>query len=155
MAEIEKLKRMIAQQTCAIVDGVKAELDKINIGGDSYQTTMVLDEVKKAHAIMFNKLSDITRNVNKRSGTLNKDPTFDAFSHVDDMEDGDNLDGENGVEDDVGDDRPRGLLISWKNNTDGSITLLYVSAVNANQLSVYVVLWGLVKTYTTISDDTS
>ena len=47
MAEIEKLKRVIAQQMCAIVDGVNAELDKRNIGGDSYQATMVLDEVKR------------------------------------------------------------------------------------------------------------
>ena len=33
MVEIKILRKMIAKQTCAIVDGLKTELDKCNIGG--------------------------------------------------------------------------------------------------------------------------
>ena len=39
MAEIEILKKRIEKQTCAIVDGLKTELDKRNICGDTYQAT--------------------------------------------------------------------------------------------------------------------
>ena len=42
MAEIAILTNMIAKQTCAIVDGLKTGLDKRNIGGYTYQATMVL-----------------------------------------------------------------------------------------------------------------
>ena len=48
MAEIEILKKMIANQTCAIVDGLKTELYKRNLCGDTYQATMILEEVKRA-----------------------------------------------------------------------------------------------------------
>ena len=64
MAEIEILNKTIAKQTCAIFDGLKTELDKRNIGGDTYQATMVLEEVKIAHDMMYTKLSSITSNVN-------------------------------------------------------------------------------------------
>ena len=40
MAEFEILKKTIAKKTCAIVDGLKMELDKCNIGGDTYKATM-------------------------------------------------------------------------------------------------------------------
>ena len=60
------MKKMIANQTCAVVDGLKTELDKRNIGGDTYQATMVLEEVKRAHTMMCTKLSSITSNVNGR-----------------------------------------------------------------------------------------
>ena len=66
MAEIEIMKKMIAKQTCAIVDGLKTELDKRNIGGDTYQATMVLEEVKRAHEMMYTKLSSITSKVDGR-----------------------------------------------------------------------------------------
>ena len=60
------MKNRITKQTCAIVDGLKTELDKRNIGGDTYQATMVLEEVKRAHDMMYTKLSSITSNVNGR-----------------------------------------------------------------------------------------
>ena len=66
MAEIEILKKIIAKQTCAIVDGLKTELGKRNIGGDTYQATMVLEEVKRAHEMIYTKLRNITRTVNGR-----------------------------------------------------------------------------------------
>ena len=77
MTEIEILKKMIAKQTCAIVDGLKTELDKRNIGGDTYQATMVLEEVKRAHEMMYTKLSSITSNVNGR--VVYDNPTFQVF----------------------------------------------------------------------------
>ena len=43
MTEIEIMKKTIENQICAIVDGLKTELDKRNIGGDTYQATMVLE----------------------------------------------------------------------------------------------------------------
>ena len=58
------MKKTIAKQTCAIVDGLKTELDKRNIGGDTCQDTMKLEVVKRAHEMMYTKLSSITRNVN-------------------------------------------------------------------------------------------
>ena len=56
MAEIEMMKKTIANQTCAIVDGLKTDLAKCNIGGDIYQTTMVLEEVKRADEMMYTKM---------------------------------------------------------------------------------------------------
>ena len=66
MAEIEILKKMISKQTCAIADGLKTELENCNIGGDTYQATMVLEEVKRAHETMYIKLSSITSKVDGR-----------------------------------------------------------------------------------------
>ena len=66
MLEIEIMKKTIEKQKCAIVDGLKTELYKCNIGGDTYQATMVLEEVKIAHEMMYTKLSSITRNINDR-----------------------------------------------------------------------------------------
>ena len=66
MAEIEIMKKKIAKQTCAIVDGLNMELDKRNIGGDTYQATMVLEEVKRAHEMKYTKLISITSKVNGR-----------------------------------------------------------------------------------------
>ena len=66
MAEIETMKKNIENQTCAIVDCLKTELDKRNIGGDTYQATMVLEEVKRAHKMMYTKLNIINSNVNSR-----------------------------------------------------------------------------------------
>ena len=78
MAEIEILKNKIAKQTCAIVDVLWTELDKRNIGGDAYQDTMVLEEVKRAHVIMYTKLSSSTSNVNGR--VVYNNPEFQDFS---------------------------------------------------------------------------
>ena len=64
MAEIEIPKKTIAKQTCAIVDGLKTELDKHTISGDTYQATMVLEDLKRAHEIMCTKIINITSNVN-------------------------------------------------------------------------------------------
>ena len=67
MTEIEMMKKTTAKQICAIVDGLKTELDKRNIGGDTYQATTVLEDMKRAHEMMYTKLSIITSNVNGRS----------------------------------------------------------------------------------------
>ena len=66
MAEIKMTKKTIEKQTCAVVDGLKTELDKRKIGGDMYQDTMVLEELKIEHEIMYTKLISITSNVNGR-----------------------------------------------------------------------------------------
>ena len=63
---MKNIKKRIAKKICDIVDDLKTELDKRNIGGDIYQDTMVLEEVKIAHEIMYTKLSSITSNVNGR-----------------------------------------------------------------------------------------
>ena len=77
MAEIEILKKTIAKQTWAIVDGLKTELDKRNIGGDTYQATMVLEEVTRAHDMMYTKISSITSNINGK--VLYNNPVFRFF----------------------------------------------------------------------------
>ena len=60
------LKKKIEKQTCAIVDGLKTELDKRNISGGTYQATMVLEEVKREHEMIYTKLISITSKVNGR-----------------------------------------------------------------------------------------
>ena len=77
MAEVEILKKTISKQTCAIVDGLKTELYKRNMGGDTYQATMILEEVKIAHEMMYTKLSSITSNVNGR--VMYNNPAFKHF----------------------------------------------------------------------------
>lgn len=88
IAEIEKLKKEIIQQTCDVVDCMKAELDKCNIGGELYQANMVLDEVKKAHDFMLNKVGAITTNVDRiiSNEPGNKDHMFDAYCQIDDWD---------------------------------------------------------------------
>ena len=76
--KIEILKKTIANQTCAIFDGLKTELDKRNIGAETYQDTMVSEEVKRANAMMYTKLSIITSDVNGR--VVYNNPTFQDFS---------------------------------------------------------------------------
>ena len=71
------LNKTIANQTCAIVDGLKTECYKCNIGGDTYQATMVLEEVKRAHEMMYTKLSINNRNVNGR--VVYDNPEFHDF----------------------------------------------------------------------------
>ena len=87
MVEIEKLKMGVAHQTCTIVEGMKTELDKRNTGGDSYQATMVFDEVKRADGELLNKLNGITISV---SGNVNRtvpeDAMFDDFFQIDNHE---------------------------------------------------------------------
>ena len=77
MAEIEIMKKTIANQICALVDGLKMELGKRNIGGDTYQATMVLKELKIAHKMMYTKLIIITINANGR--VLYDSPAFQDF----------------------------------------------------------------------------
>ena len=77
MAEIEIMKKTIAKQKCAIVDGLNTELDKDNIGGDTYQVTMVLEEVKRPHEIMYTKLISINSNFNVR--VVYNNPAFQYF----------------------------------------------------------------------------
>ena len=84
MAEIEILKKTIAKQTCAIFDGLKTELDKRNISGDTYQATIVLEEVKISHEMMYTKLRSITRNVNGR--VVYDNPAFQYFFQIEDGE---------------------------------------------------------------------
>ena len=79
MVEIEFFKKTVANQTCAIFDGLKTELDKYNIGGDTYQAKMVLEEVKRAHEIIYTKFSNITSNVNGR--VVYNNPAFQDFSN--------------------------------------------------------------------------
>ena len=76
-AEIEILKKAIKNQTRAIAHGITTELDKRNIGGDTYQAKMVLEEVKRSHEIMYTKLSSITSNVNSR--VVYDKPDFQYF----------------------------------------------------------------------------
>ena len=66
MAEIETMKNTISKQTCATFDGLKRESDECNIGGETYQATMVSEEAKRAHNMMYTKISIITSNVNGR-----------------------------------------------------------------------------------------
>ena len=46
------MKKTIAKKTCAIVYGMKTELYKQTFGGDTYQVTMVLEDMKIAHEMM-------------------------------------------------------------------------------------------------------
>ena len=112
MAENEIMKKTIAKQTCAIVDGLKMELDKCNIGGDTYQATMVLEEVKIAHEMMYTKLSSIASNVNGR--VVYDNPAFKDFFQIEYGEALGKLNGEGIdkiIQEDNGESHPRGLVI--------------------------------------------
>ena len=78
------LKKTITKQLCDIVDGLKTEQDKCNIGGDTYQATMVLEEVKRAHEMMYTKLSIIDSNINGR--VVCDNPAFHDFIQIEDEE---------------------------------------------------------------------
>ena len=80
MVEIEIMKKTIENQTFTIVDGMNTELDKRNIGGDTYQDKMVLEEVKRLHEMMYTKLSSVTSNVNGK--VLYNNPDFQYFSNL-------------------------------------------------------------------------
>ena len=64
---------------------MKKELYKRNMGGDTYQATMVLEEVKIAHEMMYTKLSSMTSNVNGR--VMYNNPAIKLFQ----IEDGEAL----------------------------------------------------------------
>ena len=78
------MKKRISNQTCAIVDGLKTELDKHNIDGDTYHAKMLLEEVKRAHEMMYTKLSIITSNINGR--VVYDNPAFHDFFQIEDEE---------------------------------------------------------------------
>ena len=125
MTEIEILKKTIGKQTCAIVNGLKTEFDKRNIGGDTYQATMVLEEAKRAHDMMCTKISSINRKVN---GIFVYDnPEFRDFFQIEDGEALGKLNDKGRdkiIQEDNGESQPRGLVISWNNCRYGRISLL-------------------------------
>ena len=125
MAEIEIMKKTVENQKCTTVDGLKTELDKRNISGDTYQATMVLGEVKIAHEMIYTKLSSITRNVN--GIVVYDNPAFQYLFQIEDGEALGKLNDEGRYEiilEDNGESQLRGLVISWNNCRDGRILLL-------------------------------
>ena len=84
VAVIEIMKKMMTKQTCILVDGLKTDLDKVNISGDTYHDTIVFEEVKRAHKMMYTKLSSNTINVNSR--VVYNNPAFQDFVQIEYVE---------------------------------------------------------------------
>eukprot|EP00957_Ditylum_brightwellii_P053296 4040751-Ditylum_brightwellii.AAC.1 len=59
MAEFEYLKDQMHLWSLEVVDGIKNELDKRNIGGQAFQAAQILDEVKNTHTQMISTLTNI------------------------------------------------------------------------------------------------
>ena len=101
LEENEIMKQTIAKQTCAIVDGLKTELDKSNIFGDTHQATMISEEAKRLHEIMHTKFSSITSIVNGRvvyeNPALKKNKKYvEALSKLNDEGRDEIIQGDNG-----------------------------------------------------------
>ena len=86
---------------------------------------MVLEEVKRAHEMMYTKISSITSNVNER--VVYNNPAFQYFVPIEDGEYLGKLNDEGRddiIQEDNGEGQQRGRVISWNNCRDRSIFLL-------------------------------
>ena len=136
MVEIEELKIKMEQQKNEIVTGLSAELDRRHIGGDAFQATQILDEVKKAHDSMLEKLNSISLASNTNAANTSRSLPLNVFDV--DQEDGDGINDDTVIVIDNDDDDTRnekiltttpqrhrgGILISWGNMRQGRINLL-------------------------------
>ena len=93
MVEIEELKIKMEQQKNEIVTGLSAELDRRHIGGDAFQATQILDEVKKAHDSMLEKLNSISLASNTNAANTSRSLPLNVFDV--DQEDGDGINDKN------------------------------------------------------------
>ena len=95
-----------------LISAASVVTHKRNIGGDTYQATMVLDEVKILHEMMYTRVSSITRNVNGR--VVYDNHAFHYFFQIEDGEDLGKLNDEGRneiIQEDNGESQPRGLVM--------------------------------------------
>lgn len=132
MAEIERLKNDLQQQTQDIIASVRNELDNRRVGGDLYETSKILEEIKeKLGNIVTNTSSmvdhhNVNNNVNQHGITENSDVFYIGGDSNDDtdvlFDDDDNVD-DNVVAQASANKKPN-ILISWDNCKEGKINLL-------------------------------
>ena len=116
--------------------GLSSELDRRNIGGDAFQATQILHEVKKAHDSMLEKLNSISLASNTNAANTSRSFPLNVFDV--DQEDGDGINDDAVIVINNDDDGTRneqnvtttpqqrsdGILISWGNVRQGRINLL-------------------------------
>jgi hypothetical protein len=153
MSELQLLKASFEKQTTTVIEGMREELDKRNIGGDAYRSDCILQEIRAANESFINKLERLSPSQNLRSDEAVEVENNYFMLHsniplgeelgiettVDDGARGD--DGEQSQSDRLGNrdhsgggdistfpssatvDDSRGLMISWENCRGGNILL--------------------------------
>ena len=81
MTELESLRLKLVEHKNDIIDGLKDELDRRDLGGVEYQTRVVLDEVKKAHDEMIRRMEDMK--VSKNSATIDQLNNSNDYFYID------------------------------------------------------------------------
>ena len=76
MTELEGLRIKLVEHKDNIIDGLKDELDKRSIGGMEYQTKTVLDEVRKTHEEMMNRMEGMQSRNEKAMEDLNNNNDY-------------------------------------------------------------------------------
>ena len=131
-AELEKFKMLLEAQKSDLIDSFTGELDKRNVGGDSFLANGILEQITEVQAKMMDVLN---RPTGERTGNKgNKNIIYDDFLMVQNSNDDNDSsnedtnfdeDEENGyVDGNVQKLKPKGLIISWANCCDGNIRLL-------------------------------
>ena len=149
MSEIQTLKTSFQQQTITVIEGIREELNKRNVGGDSYRAECILEDIKKANdsfLIKLNRLSAPTERENNRDDQVEDDffildadaPLEEELAMVDNNGSGSGFVPGNGGNVGRGGEveqlnisvppvatveRTKGLMISWENCREGSILL--------------------------------
>ena len=59
LTELEGLRLKLVEHKDEIVDGLKTELDRRSVGGAEYHTRVLLDEVRKTHEDMLNRMEQM------------------------------------------------------------------------------------------------
>lgn len=133
LAEMEEMKLLLQKQKDEILDGIREELTKRHVGGDTYQSSVILDQVNELHEKMMNALdkssTSTTLNVNQGSDVLNIGVEHSTAAHNSSLgttaASNENTRGTSSTTNERNPgDPPRFLAISWENCENGNINLL-------------------------------
>ena len=121
MSEMEVLKEVILSQKGDILYGLKEELNKRNIGGDTFQANGILEEVNRVHSRMM----EVMKPGNSNSNLGRNASELADYIHVQEDEDEEaNVEDHFASQPTMNDVESRGLIIQWKNCMNGRISLL-------------------------------
>ena len=136
MSELQELKASFEKQTMSVIDGLREELNKRNVGGDAYRADCVLDEIKAANDSFLSKLERLSPTQISREEAVevgedyfildSEIPLGEELS-ISDSE-GRDSGGESGggthaLPSSATVDHSKGLMISWENCRGGNILL--------------------------------
>ena len=129
--DIESLKIRMKQQTKDVVEGIVREFDKRRVGGDRYEVSVLLEEIKKNNKEMLDRLENIGTGVSSHlppSEGATEDNIDNEFVYIDNEEEDNDIRGSGSEdEEEVCDNTPKrrgGVILSWKNISSGKLRLL-------------------------------